>query len=156
MALGKDSYTNVLRFEEVVKNSKGETLDKGGYFKTEWLTSTIINRGNCFALAERARMRADHEDLHNSLKRRGFAAKHDYARANPHTWLIWKLLMFVAFWIFELFSFTTLAQVAKGSRSWMDFARDLFSDILKVPWGKIALSPFLEREKIQFRFNFCP
>lgn len=154
VAVGKDSYTNVLRFEEVVKNSKGEIVEKGGYFKTEWLMSTTINRGNCFALAKRARMRADHEDLHNSLKRRGFAAKHDYARANPHTWLIWKLLMFVAFWIFELFSFTTLAQVAKGSRSWMDFARDLFSDILKVSWEKIALSPSLEKEKIQFRFNF--
>jgi hypothetical protein len=155
VAVGKDSYTNVLRFEEVVKNSKGEAIERG-YFKTEWLTSTTINHGNCFALAKRARMRADHEDLHNTLKRRGFAAKHDYARTNPHTWLIWKLLMFVAFWIFELFSFTTLAQAAKGSRSWMDFARDLFSDIQKVPWEKISLSPSLEKEKIQFRFNFCP
>jgi hypothetical protein len=155
VAVGKDSYTNVLRFEEVVKDSKGEII-RERYFKTEWLTSITINQGNCFALAKRARMRADHEDLHNTLKRRGFAAKHDYARTCPHRWLIWKLLMFVAFWIFELFSFTSLAQVAKGSRSWMDFARDLFSDILKVPWENIALSPSLEKGKIQFRFNFSP
>ncbi len=41
-----------------------------------------------FSLATRARMRADHEAIHNTLKNRGFAAKHDYARANPQTWLI--------------------------------------------------------------------
>lgn len=108
----------------------------------------------CFALIKQARMRADHEDLHNTLKNRGFAAKHDYARANPNTWLIWKLLMFVAFWIFELFCFTTLARASKGSRSWRDFANEILSDLTKVPWEKIALSPSLKKERIQFRFVF--
>jgi hypothetical protein len=101
-------------------------------------------------------MRADHEDLHNSLKNRGYAAKHDYARANPNAWLIWKILMFIAFWIFELFSFTTLAQKSKGSSSWKAFAQELFSELLKTPFEKLALSPSLKKEKIQFRFNFCP
>ncbi len=153
VTVGKKAYTNVLRFVEVIKNPKGEVLK---YFKTEWLTSTKITRNNCFTLPQRGRMRADHEDIHNTLKNRGFDAKHDYARVNPHTCLIWKLLMFVAFWIFELFGFTSLARIAKGSRSWIDFAKDLLSDLAKVPWEKIALSPSLQKERIQFRFVFNP
>lgn len=151
VTLGKVSYTNILRFEEVEKNAKGKVIRK---FKTEWLVSTAIHKGNCFTLVEHGRMRADHEDLHNTLKNRGFAAKHDYARANANTWLIWKLLMFVAFWIFELFSCTALAQGSKASRSWMDFAKDLFSMLIHVPWEQIALAPSLKREKIQFRLEF--
>jgi hypothetical protein len=155
VTVGKESYTNVLRLEEVVKDAEGNIVKKK-YFKTEWLCSIHIHKGNCFALVKRGRMRADHEDLHNTLKNRGYAAKHDYARANPNAWLIWKILMFVAFWVFELFSFTTLAQKSKGPSSWMAFARELFSELLKVPWQMIALSPTLKKEKIQFRFNFSP
>jgi hypothetical protein len=155
VTVGKESYTNVLRLEEIVKDADGNPVKKK-YFKTEWLCSTQIHKKNCFALVKRGRMRAAHEDLHNSLKNRGYAAKHDYARANPNTWLIWKILMFVAFWIFELFSFTTLAQKSKGPSSWMAFAKDLFSDLLKVHWEIIMLSPSLKKEKIQFRFNFSP
>lgn len=153
VTVGKKAYTNVLRFTEITKDSNGKVIQKK-YFKTEWLTSITITCKNCFSLATRARMRADHEDIHNTLKNRGFAAKHDYARANPHTWLIWKLLMFVAFWIFELFGCTNLAQVSKGSLSWADFAEDLFSDLMKVPWEKIVLSPTLQKERVQFRFVF--
>jgi hypothetical protein len=155
VTVGKESYTNVLRLEEIVRDADGNQIKKK-YFKTEWLSSIQIHKGNCFALVKRGRMRADHEDLHNSLKNRGYAAKHDYARANPNAWLIWKILMFVAFWIFELFSFTTLAQKSKGPSSWMAFAKELFSDLLKIPWEMIALSPSLKKEKIQFRFDFSP
>jgi hypothetical protein len=155
VTIGKKSYTNVLRLEEIVKDADGNSV-KNKYFKTEWLCSTEIHKGNCFALVKRGRMRADHEDLHNALKNRGYAAKHDYARANPNAWLIWKILMFVAFWIFELFSFTTLAQKSKGPSSWRAFAMELFSELVKVPWQMITLSPSLEKENIQFRFNFSP
>jgi hypothetical protein len=155
VAVGKESYTNILRFEEIVKDANSNPVKKK-YFKTEWLCSVQIHKGNCFVLVKRGRMRADHEDLHNSLKNRGFAAKHDYARANPNAWLVWKILMFVAFWIFELFSFTLLAQKSKGPSSWMAFAQDLLSELLKIPWEMIILSPSLKKEKIQFRFNFSP
>lgn len=155
VTVGRESCTNVLRLEEIVKDADGNPVKKK-YFKTEWLCSIQIHKGNCFALVKRGRMRAAHEDLHNSLKNRGYAAKHDYARANPNAWLIWKILMFVAFWIFELFSFTTLAQKSKGPSSWMAFAKDLFSELLKIPWEMISLSPSLKKEKIQFRFNFSP
>ena len=155
VTVGKESHTNVLRFEEIVKDANGNPVKKK-YFKTEWLCSTQIHKGNCFAFVKRGRMRADHEDLHNELKNRGFAAKHDYARANPNAWLVWKILMFVAFWIFELFSFTTLAQKSKGPSSWKAFAQDLLSELLKTPWEIISLSPSLKKEKIQFRFNFSP
>jgi|HubBroStandDraft_1064217.scaffolds.fasta_scaffold51349_1 hypothetical protein len=155
VTIGKKSYTNVLRFEEIVKDADGNSIKKK-YFKTEWLCSKEINKGNCFSLVKRGRMRADHEDLHNSLKNRGFAAKHDYSRANSNAWLVWKILMFVAFGIFELFSFTTLAQKSKGPSSWIAFAKDLLSELLKIPWEIIALSPSLKKEKIQFRFNFSP
>jgi hypothetical protein len=155
VAVGKESYTNVLRLVEIVKDKNGNIV-KEKYFKTEWLCSIEIKKGNCFALVERGRMRAAHEDLHNSLKNRGYAAKHDYARSNANAWLIWKILMFIAFWIFELFSFTTVAQRSKGASSWMAFAEELFYELIKTPWKIIALSRSLKKEKIQFRFNFSP
>ena len=59
VCVGKESTTNVLRFEEIVKNSKGEITQKKS-FKTEWLSSTPITKGNCFSMVKRGRMRADH------------------------------------------------------------------------------------------------
>ena len=135
---------------ELQKNSKGAEKR----FKTEWLISIKITKENCFKLAKRGRMRADHEDLHNTLKNRGFAANHDYARTNPNACLIWKMLMFVAFWVFELFSFTKLAQESKGLGSWTALARELLADLQKVDWEKLAASPSLQKKQMQFRFNF--
>jgi len=153
-----DEFTNVIRFEEIEYDSQGKiaknSKGKEKRFKTEWLSSVRVRKENCFKLAERARMRAEHEDLHNTLKNRGFAAKHDYARANANACLIWKLLMFVAFWIFELFSCTMLAQKSKGSLSWMALARELLSDLKKIPWSVLSLSPSLQKENMQFRFKF--
>ena len=105
---------------------------------------------------ERGRMRGDHEDTHNLLKNRGFAAKHDYARANPNLCLNWKLLMFVAMLVFELFSFTTIGKEAKGKRSWMKFARDLLQQLVEVMWDAISHSSIFQKPKIQFRYDFAP
>jgi hypothetical protein len=160
VTVGKESFTNVIRFEEIEYNADGSIAkdEKGKQkrFKTEWLSSIRVFKGNCFILAKLGRMRADHEDLHNTLKNRGFAAKHDYARAKPNAWLIWKLVMFVAFWIFEMFSFTQLAQNSKGGGSWMALARELLADLTKVPWEILRLSPSLQKENMQFRYNFSP
>jgi hypothetical protein len=64
--------------------------------------------------------------------------------------------MFVAFWIFEMFSFTQLAQNSKGGGSWMALARELLADLTKVPWEILRLSPSLQKENMQFRYNFSP
>ena len=70
--MGKESFTNVIRFEEIEYNADGSIAkdEKGKQkrFKTEWLSSVRVFKGNCFILAKLGRMRADHEDLHNSLK----------------------------------------------------------------------------------------
>lgn len=50
VTLGKVNYTNILRFEEVEKNGEGQVIRK---FKTEWLVSTAVHKGNCFIFAER-------------------------------------------------------------------------------------------------------
>jgi hypothetical protein len=153
-----NEFTNVIRFEEIEYDSKGviakNSKGKAKRFKTEWFSAVHICKENCFKLAKRARLRAEHEDLHNTLKNRGFAAKHDYARANANACLIWKLLMFIAFWIFELFSCTKLAQESKGSLSWMALAAELLSDLKKVPWSVLRLSPSLQKENMQFRYKF--
>lgn len=158
ITVGKESFTNVIRFEEIEYNANGtiakNAKGKEKRFKTEWLSSVNIHQGNCFILAKHGRMRADHEDLHNSLKNRGYAAKHDYARTHPNAGLIWKLVMFVAFFIFELFSFTKLAQKSKGLGSWMALARELFAELTKVPWEILCLSPSLQSKNMQFRFDF--
>lgn len=88
ITVGKKSYSNVLRFKEIEYNIDGSISvnEKGKpkIFKTEWLSSIKITKSNCFGVAKCGRIRADHEDLHNTLKNRGYAAKHDYARANPN------------------------------------------------------------------------
>lgn len=153
VACGTESFVNVLRFSEITKDANGLITKE---FHTEWLSNAMINKGNWRSLTEGGRMRADHEDMHNSLKNRGFAAKHDYARANPILCLNWKLLMFVAFAIFELFSFTTIGKEAKGKRSWMKFAADLLQQLVEVSWRTISLSPIFQKAKIQFRYDFAP
>lgn len=153
VTLGKESFTNVLRFAEATKDKDSNEIRK---FQTEWLSDSSVSEGNWRSLMKRGRMRGDHEDVHNTLKNRGFAAKHDYARANPNLWVIWKALMFAAFSIFELFSLTTLAKQARGKRSWMKFASDLLQQLVEVPWTKISNSKTLLKEKIQFRYDFAP
>ncbi len=151
-------FTHVIRFEEVHYNVNGEIIKrvdkKTKGFKSEWLSSVKVTEHNCFALMEVARMRADQEDLHNTLKNRGFAAKHEYAYSNPVALVVWKLLMFVAFWIFELFSFTRLAKEAKRLVSWHDFAWELFAELSQIPLERLLLDPFLQKECVQFRLEF--
>jgi hypothetical protein len=148
--LGEDTYVNVLRFTETHHQEGKES----SIYRNEWLCSSTIKTNNCFSLCFRGRLRWDHENLHNTAKNRGFNAKHDYARANPNLWLIWKLLMFVAFFIFELFSHTQLAREAKGSRSWMKFAKDLLGQLVNLLLVEINASQCMQKEKIQFRYQF--
>lgn len=153
VACGKESYVNVLRFTETTKNAVGCVTKK---FQTEWLSSSRINKGNWKSLAQRARLRGDHEDMHNTLKNRGFAAKHDYARTNPNTCVIWKMIMIVAMAIQTLFNETTIGKTAKGSRSLMKFYKDLLQQLVEVCWTQITASPIYQKARIQFRFDFDP
>jgi hypothetical protein len=152
VAIGKTSYTNVLRFLEVIKNSDGSIVDE---FYTELLISVPITTRNWQMLAEGGRMRWEHEDMHNSLRNRGFAASHDYARSNSNLCIIWKLLMFVAFLIFELFRITTAAKDTKGPLSWMKFAVSLLHQLVELSWDVISRSPILQKTKVQFRYDFA-
>ena len=150
---------HVMRFEEIHYDANGKSVrradGKDKRFKTEWLSSTRISDSNCFDLMTVGRMRADQEDLHNTLKNRGFAATHEYAYANPIAWIVWKLVMFVAFWIFELFSFTRAAQEGKGPfLSWHDFAWELFAELTQIPIERLLLAPSLQKENLQFRLEF--
>lgn len=148
--LGSDTYTNVMRFKETLRDAK----DNSHTYKNEWLISQKINERKCKQFSERSRLRWHQEDFHNTLKNRGFAAEHDYARANPRVWLNWKLLMVLAFSIFELFSHTQLAIEAKGVRSWKQFALFLFAELVNVFWIHISHSPILQKQKVQFRYVF--
>ena len=150
-AVGESSFTNVLRYEENLQGAEG--VLKHGY-KGEWISAKPFNKQNCFHRAKRARMRWEHEDLHNTCKNRGFEAKHDMARADPNLWLVWKLMMFIAFAVFELFRFSKLAQEACGNRSWMKFARDLLQQLVELSWDLITSSPILQKSNVQFRFSF--
>lgn len=147
VAVGKETFTNVLRFEEAIRDRSGKIIDT---YKNEWLCENAIYKGNCFDLASRARLRFScHEDMHNTLKNRGFDAKHDYARSDPNCMVIWKILMFVALAIDQLFSFTILGMEAKGTRSWMKFARDLLQQLVEVSWQMIMASSVLQKAKVQ-------
>ena len=149
--VGKEAGTNVLRFEETIVNHGGVLFD---HYKGEWLCSKRLHKGNCFEQAKQARSRWEHEDLHNTCKRRGFEAKHDMARKDPNLCLIWKLMLFIAFSVFELFRCLKLVQDACGRRSWMKFSRDLLHQLVYEDWGEISNSSILQKEKVQFRFCF--
>jgi len=155
----EDLIVHVLRFEEIHYDASGNVIKRADgkpkRFKTEWLSSTRITESNCFDLMKVGRMRADQEDLHNTLKNRGFAATHEYAYANPTAWIVWKLIMFIAFWVFELFSLTRAAQEGKGPHlSWHDFSGELFAELTQISIERLLLAPSLQKERLQFRLEF--
>lgn len=136
--------TNVLRYKE--KKPQG--------YNGQWIVSKSISKKNCLKLAEMGRVRWKHEDVHNTCKNRGFEIKHDMARASPNLLIVWKLITFVAFSLFEIFRCTTLAIIHKKSRSFMRFARDMLSQLINKTWAVIKSSPILTQQKVQFRFHF--
>ena len=123
---GDDCQINVLRFEEEILNQTG-SIDS--LYKGEWLCSQRLSKERCFRYAKRGRMRWDQEDFHNTCKNRGFDIKHDMVRTNSNLLLVWKMLMFIAFFVFELFSLSVLGKTARGKRSLMKFAKDMLAQL---------------------------
>lgn len=146
VAVGENIFTNVLRFKE--QDSNRVT------YEGAWICSKKIFCNNCFKMAARGRCRWYQEDLHNSCKNRGFDIRHDMARSNPNLLFIYKILVFIAFFVFELFRSTTLAKIAQGTRSYMKFAKDMFQQLIDIGWELIARSPVLQKSRLQFRYSF--
>ena len=144
IAIDANVRTNVLRY-------KGkDPRDYNG----QWIISKRISKGNCLRYAQIGRMRWRHEDVHNTCKNRGFEIKHDMARTCPNLLIVWKLITFIAFSIFEIFRCTTLAIIHRKSRSFMKFARDMLGQLINKAWAVIISSPILKQKKVQFRFQF--
>lgn len=142
--------THVLRFEE--QRRKGDKKISG--YKGEWLSSKSIRKNSSFKTAEQGRSRWNHEDMHNTMNNRGFAAQHDLARADPNLQLVWKLMMFLAFSIFELFSCSVIARKIRRQRSWWQLARSMLEELFYLTWNRISCSEILQKPKVQFRFLF--
>ncbi len=151
VAVGEDVYTNVLRFKESLLNEDGSSQDD---YECRWICSQKLSKGNCLKYAGRARSRWNHENLHNTCKNRGFEIEHDMARANPNLLIVWKIIIFIAFFFFEIFRHSTLAILGKKTRSLMKFAKDLLGQLLNMSWNTIAQSPVLQKKRVQFRFHF--
>ena len=134
--------TNVLRYKGLKS------------YNSQWTISKKISKGNCLRYAQIGCMRWQHEDVHNTCKNRGFEIKHDMARTCPNLLIVWKLITFIAFSLFEIFRYTTLAIIHKKSRSFMKFARDMLGQLINKAWSVIASSPILKQKKVQFRFHF--
>jgi hypothetical protein len=149
--LGEGLSTNVLRFEEKVIGAENKVCSR---YKGEWLCSGRLSKTNCFRKAKSARLRWSQEDFHNSCKKRGFNIEHDMTRTNPDLLFTWKLMTFVAFFVFEIFNLSTAAKSARGSRSLMKFAKDMLQELVNIAWDKIKQSLILKKEKVQFRFCF--
>lgn len=148
-----DVFTNVLRFKEsfIRQNGTSEVLYKG-----VWICSKKIFGNNCFKRAKQGRSRWNHENVHNTLKRRGYDIKHDMARTNPNLLMVWKVMMFIAFFITELFMNTIIAKGLRKTRSCMKFASDMLQQFIERSWEVISLSPILTKPRVQFRFRFSP
>jgi hypothetical protein len=99
-------------------------------------------------------MRWDHEDLHNTAKNRGFDMKHDMARTDPCLLFVWKIINFIAYFVFALFQHTSVAKNTRISRSLKKFAQDLLQQLINISWTVISRSPLLLKERVQFRYQF--
>ena len=148
---GEDIFTNVLRYRESFEDKEG--VSSLGY-RGAWICSKKLSMGNCFKTADVGRMRWKHEDMHNTAKNRGYEMKHDMARANPNLLFVWKLINFIAIFLFTLFQQTTAAQRSRKSRSWKKFARDLLEQLINISWALICQSPMLFKTRVQFRYQF--
>jgi hypothetical protein len=146
-------FTNVLRFEESIAQDDG-TLN--ALYKGAWICSKKISQNNCFKRAKQGRSRWYHEDFHNTLKRRGYDIKHDMARTDPNLLMVWKMMMFIAFFVIELFMHTATAQKLQNTRSCMKFAKDMLQQLLEKSWKVISNSAILTKPRVQFRFDFSP
>ena len=144
-------YTNVLRFqEEQIDENNQSTLKYSG----EWICSKKIFKENCLKLAHAGRLRWNHEDVHNTLKNRGFDIKHDMARKNPNLQIFWKILNFLGLFVFEIFRHSLIAIKHRKNLSLKQFAIDLLHQLLKFSWDNIRDAPILKKSKIQFRYVF--
>jgi hypothetical protein len=140
--VGEDVFTNVLRYCEI------------GVYKGSWICSKKITSENCCRLASTGRMRWQQEDFHNTAKNRGFNMKHDIARANPNLLFVWKAIGFIAYFISELFLYTSVAVAARKSRSFVKFVRDMLQQLIDISWETLSQSPMLTKAKVQFRYCF--
>lgn len=150
VAAGEDVYTNVLRFEETIQNKYGKSTS----YKGSWICSKKISINNWLKRSEKGRSRWEHEDFHNTTKNRGFNVQHDMARANPNLLLVWKFMVFIAFFAFEIFQHSTLSITARHKRSLMKFAQDMLEQLVNIVWETIENSAILKKHRVQFRFNF--
>lgn len=148
---GEGVFTNVLRYQETLQRNDGSS--EPGY-NGAWICSKKLSKETCFKRADTGRMRWNHEDLHNTAKNRGFEMKHDMARANPDLLFVWKLINFIAYFVFTLFQHTTVAKVARGSCSLKKFAKDMLQQLIDITWGLISQSSILSKERVQFRYQF--
>jgi len=149
--MGDEVFTNVLRFEERIIKSD---TSSNSLYKGAWLCSGRIFHNNCFKMAKRGRSRWNHENLHNTCKRRGFNIEHDMARSNPNLLIIWKIMVFIAFFMMELFFCTTIAQNLQKARSHMKFSKDMLQQFVELPWKAISMARILLKRRVQFRFHF--
>lgn len=150
VAAGEEVYTHVLKFKEQVER-QGKMIDT---YEGMWLCSEKICKNNCMKRALQGRSRWNQEDVHNSCKNRGFNAKHDMARANPNLLLVWKLLLFIAFFTFEIFRCSAEALKVRKKRSWAAVFQTMLEQLIYIAWDVIAKTPILLKPRVQFRFHF--
>lgn len=147
---GEGVYTNVLKFQERVEK-QGQVIDR---YEGTWICSEKILKSNCMRRAYWGRSRWSQEDVHNACKNRGFDAKHDMARASPNLLWVWKLLLFIAFFAFEVFRCSTEAIKARRKRSWMVVFQSMLWQLVYIAWKKVAKTSILIKPRVQFRFHF--
>jgi len=145
-------FTNVLKFSEKKEDENSKIISS---YNGEWICSKKITQGNCFKEAKIARSRWLHEDVHNTLKNRGFDIKHDMARKNPNLLIFWKSMIFIALFVFEIFRHSTIAIKCRKNLTLTQFAKNLMHQLLKFSWDRIRGSPFLTKSKVQFRYVFA-
>ena len=151
VAAGEDVFTNVLKYQETIYK-KDDTSETG--YQGAWISSQKITNTNCFKKTKLGRMRWNQEDFHNTGKNRGYEMTHDMARTQPHLLMAWKIISFIAYFLFELFQHTTFVLAALKKRSLRRFAQNLFEQLVHMSWDIISQSPILQKQRIQFRYRF--
>ena len=118
----------------------------------QWIIHQTLTEDNVRPICSDARLRWKEEDCFNSLKNRGFAARHDFSR-HFQAQSIWLILMMIAFALSSLILYSNLGILSrKKGCSIRFFMQQMMLDLIYLPPSLLFDVPYPK----QLRFSIIP
>jgi hypothetical protein len=133
-AVHRSHLLNVVDLQETAQKKPSKRFANIHVKKThwQWIVHQTLNEDNVQPICSDARLRWKEEDLFNTLKNRGFQARHDFSR-HFQAQGIWLSLMMLAFSISSILLYSNLGLLArKKSCSIHFFMQQMLQDLLYI------------------------